>query len=170
MHIRQDAAEPAQPQHTAPNNLIEAIEEAIDALDFYAGPNCWGDPNVAQRTADKLRALVAETEPRSRNREVLSVVRTIEQLRRHNGQVLAAMREEADAHANWAPLEKICPPGMCEQFMFMGETGGIYRYKHVDSRRYLNVDVWGATYAYKPSTNSYDRVSLAAARQALVQP
>jgi hypothetical protein len=69
--------------------------------------------------------------------------------------------------SNWAPLEKLCPPGLCEQFMFMGVAGGIYLYKHVDSRRYLNVDVLGATYAYNPATSGYDPISVAAAMRAL---
>jgi hypothetical protein len=86
MHIRQDAAAPAQPK----NNAVEEIE--------------------------KLRLLLAP---------------------------------------NWAPLEKLCPPGLCEQFMFMGKVDGIHLYKHVDSRRYLNVDAAGCTYAYMPLTAVY---------------
>ena len=68
---------------------------------------------------------------------------------------------------NWAPLEKLCPPGICEQFMFMGTANGIYLYKHVDSRRYLNVDASGATYAYNPATTGYDRISVALAMRLL---
>src|ERR1035441_9577257 len=71
---------------------------------------------------------------------------------------------------NWAPLEKLCPPGLCEQFMFMGSVNGIYLYKHVDSRRYLNIDATGATYAFNPKTSGYEPIPVFAARQALVRP
>ncbi len=70
---------------------------------------------------------------------------------------------------NWAPLEKLCPPGICEQFMFMGCDRGVYLYKHVDSRRYLNVDALGATYAFNPRTSSYDPIPIAAAMRTLAQ-
>lgn len=67
----------------------------------------------------------------------------------------------------WAPLEKLCPPGLCEQFMFMGVVDGIHLYKHVDSRRYLNVDASGATYAYDPAICRYIPISVAAAMRSL---
>src|ERR1035441_1493688 len=69
----------------------------------------------------------------------------------------------------WAPLEKLCPPGLCEQFMFMGEADGIYRYKHVDSRRYLNLDVHGDPYAFSPTSSRYYPITVAAARIALAE-
>ena len=47
--------------------------------------------------------------------------------------------------------------------MFMGSVNGIYLYKHVDSRRYLNVDVFGATYAFNPETSNYDPIPVAVA-------
>jgi hypothetical protein len=70
----------------------------------------------------------------------------------------------------WAPLEKLCPPGLCEQFMFMGIVEGVYLYKHVDSRRYLNVDVHGQPYGYDAVACSYFRIPIAVAmRQLAVQ-
>lgn len=61
---------------------------------------------------------------------------------------------------NWAPIEKLCPPGLCEQFMFMGKVDGIHLYKHVDTRRYLNIDASGATYAYDPAASRYLPISI----------
>jgi hypothetical protein len=86
----------------------------------------------------------------------------------HNsGQAIQDLRAALAPH--WAPLEKLCPPGLCEQFMYMGLVDGIYLYKHVDSRRYLNVDVSGATYAYSPQSSSYEPCTVAAAMQSLAQ-
>jgi hypothetical protein len=70
---------------------------------------------------------------------------------------------------NWAPLEALCPPGLCEQFMYMGRSCGIFFYKHVDSRRYLNVDLAGLTYAYDAALNTYYRIPVSAAMLGLVQ-
>lgn len=67
----------------------------------------------------------------------------------------------------WAPLDKLCPPGLCEHFMYMGKVDGIYLYKHVDSRRYLNVDAAGRTYAFNSETSKYRRISEAAAMRSL---
>ena len=67
----------------------------------------------------------------------------------------------------WAPLEKLCPPGICEQFMYMGKAGAIHLYKHVDSRRYLNVDAQGVTYAFNPGSSSYEPISVVAAMREL---
>lgn len=67
---------------------------------------------------------------------------------------------------NWAPLEMLCPSGLCEQFMFMGSANGIFRYKHIDSRRYLNVDAEGLTYAFNPDGSHYP-ISVASAMLSL---
>jgi hypothetical protein len=69
--------------------------------------------------------------------------------------------------SNWAPLEKLCPPGLCEQFMFLGRINGIHLYEHADSHRYLYLDVLGATYAYNRATSSFDPIPAAAAMVAL---
>ena len=87
---------------------------------------------------------------------------------KNNVTVLAEMLREAVA-PNWAPLEKLCPPGLCEQFRFMGSADGIYLYKHVDSLRYLNVDVFGRTYAFNPESSLYYTISVAAAMRGLAR-
>ena len=39
-------------------------------------------------------------------------------------------------------------PELCESFMFMGRTGEIYLYKHIHTRRYLNLDTQGQCFRY----------------------
>lgn len=70
---------------------------------------------------------------------------------------------EYDCIFGWIPLEKLLPSGRCADFMFMGSANGIYQYKHVDTRRYLNVDIFGATYAFNAETSNYDPISREAA-------
>jgi len=45
--------------------------------------------------------------------------------------------------SDWAPLELMLGPKLCECFMFMGRSGELYLYKHIDTRRYLNLDAEG---------------------------
>jgi hypothetical protein len=45
--------------------------------------------------------------------------------------------------SDWAPLEHMLGPKLCEHFMFMGRSGELYLYKHVETRRYLNLDAEG---------------------------
>ena len=40
---------------------------------------------------------------------------------------------------NWVPLEATVTPAECESFMYMGRAGQIELYKHVLTRRYLNI-------------------------------
>jgi hypothetical protein len=51
----------------------------------------------------------------------------------------------------------------------MGSADGIYLYKHVDSLRYLNVDVFGRTYAFNPESSLYYTISVAAAMRGLAR-
>jgi hypothetical protein len=53
--------------------------------------------------------------------------------------------------------------------MFMGSADGIYLYRHVDSLRYLNVDVFGRTYAFNSESCLYYPISVAAAMRGLAQ-
>jgi len=48
----------------------------------------------------------------------------------------------------WAPLEQVLGPRLCECFMFMGRSGELYLYKHIDTRRYLNLDAEGRCFRY----------------------
>ena len=50
--------------------------------------------------------------------------------------------------SDWAPLERVLGPQPCECFMFMGRSGELYLYKHVDTRRYLNLDAEGRCFRY----------------------
>ena len=49
--------------------------------------------------------------------------------------------------SEWTPLEQMFGPELCEQFMFMGRSAEIYLYKHIDTRRYLNLDARGNAFA-----------------------
>jgi len=50
----------------------------------------------------------------------------------------------------WGLLEQVVGDAFRE-FMFMGESNGIVRFKHIWTRRYLNVDRDGKTYRYAAS-------------------
>jgi hypothetical protein len=51
----------------------------------------------------------------------------------------------------WGPLERLVGPAKCAQFMYMGTTGGLSLYKHVNTRRYLNISEDGRTWKYTGS-------------------
>ena len=53
--------------------------------------------------------------------------------------------------SEWTALEQMFGPELCEQFMFMGRSAEIYLYKHIDTRRYLNVAPDGACFRYTPA-------------------
>ena len=50
--------------------------------------------------------------------------------------------------SDWAPLEQVLGPKLCEHFMFIGRSGELYLYKHIDTRRYLNLDPEGKCFRY----------------------
>jgi hypothetical protein len=68
----------------------------------------------------------------------------------------------------WGPLERLVRVARAagqrvdiDEFMAMGPVelpGGltVHRYKHIDTRRYLNLDDAGHTYRYLPSTGGYE--------------
>ncbi len=56
--------------------------------------------------------------------------------------------------SEWTPLEQMFGPELCEQFMFMGRSAEIYLYKHIDTRRYLNLDAQGQCFRY--TGNGYE--------------
>jgi hypothetical protein len=49
--------------------------------------------------------------------------------------------------SEWVPLEQMLGPELCQRFMYIGRTGEIYLYKHIDTRRYLNLDAKGNAFA-----------------------
>ena len=52
---------------------------------------------------------------------------------------------------DWTPLEQVLGPKLCQHFMFMGRSGELYLYKHIDTRRYLNLDAEGRSFRYTGS-------------------
>jgi hypothetical protein len=52
---------------------------------------------------------------------------------------------------DWQVLEDMLGPERCTDFMFMGRAGDLYLYKHIDTRRYLNVAPDGACFRYTPA-------------------
>ena len=54
----------------------------------------------------------------------------------------------------WTPLESILCPELIGQFMFMGvfrqDGVNIHLYKHIETRKYINVDTSGQSYVYRP--------------------
>ncbi|MGA2253045.1 MAG: hypothetical protein ABSG53_00150 [Thermoguttaceae bacterium] len=68
----------------------------------------------------------------------------------------------AQEKANWKPLEDLAvrrPQIRPCEFMFMGLSGEIHLYKHVATRRYINVHPNGDTFGFDPETGDYNRVS-----------
>jgi len=52
-----------------------------------------------------------------------------------------------ETRESWIPLEKALGPAQCKDFMWMGSTGTVQQYKHIDTRRYLFIDaISGAFY------------------------
>jgi len=56
--------------------------------------------------------------------------------------------------SEWTPLEQMFGSELCERFMYMGRSGTIYMYKHIDTRRYLNLDAQGQCFRY--TGNGYE--------------
>lgn len=56
--------------------------------------------------------------------------------------------------SDWTPLEQVLGTKLCQHFMFMGRSGELYLYKHIDTRRYLNLDAEGRCFRY--TGNSYE--------------
>jgi hypothetical protein len=56
--------------------------------------------------------------------------------------------------SDWVPLEQILGSELCERFMFMGRSGEIHLYKHIDTRRYLNLDTQGQCFRF--TENGYE--------------
>jgi hypothetical protein len=67
-----------------------------------------------------------------------------------------------ETHANWEPLERLFSAEECASFMYMGSSGAIERYKHRETRRYLNIDAETGEF-YLPSNGGYTKVPKAAA-------
>ena len=57
---------------------------------------------------------------------------------------------QTDFKPNWKALEKKIGD-RCQEFMYMGRVGGINLYKHILTRRYLNLDDLGNCYIYRNS-------------------
>lgn len=60
--------------------------------------------------------------------------------------------------SEWEPLERMLGSDLCRDFMFMGRSEKIYLYKHVDTRRYLNIDLTGTCFRY--SLEGYQPIGL----------
>ena len=63
---------------------------------------------------------------------------------------------------NWTPLERTVPATELENFMYMGCAGEIELYKHIFSRRYLNIGRNSQRF-YQYLNGEYVEVSPAAA-------
>jgi hypothetical protein len=60
----------------------------------------------------------------------------------------ATGRQQIDFTPNWKPLEDKLG-ARCQEFMFMGRMGSVNLYKHILTRRYLNLDDSGNCYVYR---------------------
>ncbi len=60
---------------------------------------------------------------------------------------LVTGRHEIEFTPNWKPLKDKLGT-RCEEFMFMGRMGRVNLYKHILTRRYLNLDDSGNCYVY----------------------
>lgn len=59
---------------------------------------------------------------------------------------------------NWAPLETALTQHECEDYMYMGSAGEIELYKHVLTRRYLNISTDGRRF-YRRERDEYFEIS-----------
>jgi hypothetical protein len=50
--------------------------------------------------------------------------------------------------ANWKPLESRLSPDQCAEFMWMYREDGVDHFKHIETRRYLRLDVIGRCLAF----------------------
>ena len=64
---------------------------------------------------------------------------------------------------NWAPLETALTEQECEDYMYMGSVGEIELYKHVLTRRYLNISTDGRRF-YRREHDEYIEISKTEAR------
>jgi hypothetical protein len=60
--------------------------------------------------------------------------------------------------SEWEPLERMLGSDLCRNFMYMGRSEEIHLYKHVYTRRYLNIDPGGTCFRYSPQ--GYEPVGL----------
>jgi hypothetical protein len=52
-------------------------------------------------------------------------------------------------NAKWEPLIALMGSKKAQEFMFMGDSTAMNLYKHINTRRYLNIDrITGRTYKY----------------------
>lgn len=58
------------------------------------------------------------------------------------------MTVEAPDTPNWKPLLTRLAPNHCGAFMYMGHVGPVHLYKHIITRRYLNLDSAGSCYVW----------------------
>jgi hypothetical protein len=58
---------------------------------------------------------------------------------------------------NWTALEQTIGKENCRDYMFMGKVrNNIYTYKHIHTRRYINIDAQGQCYAYVSNLKLHD--------------
>jgi len=56
-----------------------------------------------------------------------------------------------EMNSDWQLLEELLGPERCSDFMFMGRSGELYLYKHIITRRYLNITPEGGCFRYTPT-------------------
>ena len=66
---------------------------------------------------------------------------------------------DVEQTSNWTPLVNLIGEHLAGDFMFMGESMGIFLYKHVNTRQYLNVDKFGQTYSYNGNCRGYNLIN-----------
>lgn len=57
------------------------------------------------------------------------------------------MKIEYPATPVWEPLQAAVG-SRCREFMFMGKVGTVFLYKHIWTRRYINLDMDGKAYQF----------------------
>jgi hypothetical protein len=58
------------------------------------------------------------------------------------------MTVEVPEGSDWIPLLTRLVPRQCGAFMYMGRVGTVHLYKHVMTRRYLNLDAEGNCFVW----------------------
>ena len=68
-----------------------------------------------------------------------------------------AYKHGIDTSASVFSIDKVIE-NECAQYMYMGAIGNIQLYKHIVTRKYINIDLEGTCWSYDFNSNSYFQV------------
>lgn len=69
--------------------------------------------------------------------------------------MMSTNKDQTRYDPDWTPLVSLVGSCNAEKFMYIGTRGDIRLYKHIISRRYLNVDNNNTTWRYDSQADTY---------------